>query len=46
MITDTELERLVLELVRKQSVPFIAKVYRDGRVKMWEDAQTLLDELE
>ena len=28
MITNTELERLVLELVRKQSAPFLAKVYR------------------
>ena len=31
--------------VRKHPAPFIAKVYRDGRVEMWFDAQTLLDEL-
>ena len=33
------------EFVRKHPAPFIAKVYRDGRVEMWKDAQTLLDEL-
>lgn len=33
------------EFVRKHPSPFIAKVYRDGRVEMWKDAQTLLDEL-
>jgi hypothetical protein len=32
------------EFVRKHPAPFIAKVYRDGRVEMWKDAQTLLDE--
>jgi predicted nuclease of predicted toxin-antitoxin system len=33
------------EFVRTHPAPFIAKVYRDGRVEMWKDAQTLLDEL-
>lgn len=33
------------EFVRKHPAPFIAKVYRDGRVEMWKNAQTLLDEL-
>ena len=33
------------EFVRKHPAPFIAKVYRDGRVEMWRDAQTLLNEL-
>lgn len=33
------------EFVRKHPAPFIAKVYRDGRVEMWKDAQTLVDEL-
>ena len=33
------------EFVRKHPAPFIAKVYRDGRVEMWKDAQTLLNEL-
>ena len=33
------------EFVRTYPAPFIAKVYRDGRVEMWKDAQTLLDEL-
>jgi len=33
------------EFVRTHPAPFIAKVYRDGRVEMWFDAQTLLDEL-
>lgn len=33
------------EFVRQHPAPFIAKVYRDGRVEMWKDAQTLLDEI-
>ena len=33
------------EFVRKHPAPFIAKVYRDGRVEMWKDAQTLKDEV-
>lgn len=33
------------EFVRQHPAPFIAKVYRNGRVEMWKDAQTLLDEL-
>ena len=32
------------EFVRTHSAPFIAKVYRDGRVEMWKDAQALLSE--
>ncbi len=33
------------EFVRQNNAPFIAKVYRDNRVKMWKDALTLLDEM-
>ena len=33
------------KFVRTYPAPFIAKIYRDGRVEMWKDAQTLLDEL-
>ena len=33
------------EFVLSYPAPFIAKVYRDGRVEMWKDAQTLLGEL-
>lgn len=32
------------EFVRTYPSPFIAKVYRDGRVEMWKDAQALLSE--
>ena len=32
------------EFVRQHPPPFIAKVYRDGRVKMWKDASALLSE--
>ena len=33
------------KFVRTYLAPFITKIYRDGRVEMWKDAQTLLDEL-
>jgi predicted nuclease of predicted toxin-antitoxin system len=33
------------ELIRKHPAPFIAKVYRNGRIDMWIDSQTLLMEL-
>jgi hypothetical protein len=33
------------ELTRKHPAPFIGKVYRDGRVEIWKDAQSLLDEI-
>jgi hypothetical protein len=32
------------EFVRQNPAPFIAKVYRDRRVEMWKDKQTLLKE--
>ena len=35
----------IQELVRKHPGPFIAKIYRDGRVEMWKDSQTLSEEL-
>lgn len=34
------------EFVRKNPAPFIAKLYRDGRIFLWKDHQTLLDELQ
>lgn len=34
------------EFVRKNDAPFIAKIYRDGRIEMWKNHKTLLDELE
>jgi predicted nuclease of predicted toxin-antitoxin system len=33
------------EFVREYPAPFIAKIYRDGRIDMWKDSQTLLMEL-
>jgi predicted nuclease of predicted toxin-antitoxin system len=33
------------ELVRKHPAPFMAKIYRDGSIRMWKDDQALLDEL-
>ncbi len=33
------------EFVRSHNSPFIAKVYRDSKVKMWKDSSTLLDEI-
>ncbi|KAM3093296.1 hypothetical protein ACKFKG_20020 [Phormidesmis sp. 146-35] len=33
------------EFVHKNPAPFIAKIYRDGRLDLWKDQQTLLDEL-
>ncbi|MFO8040933.1 MAG: hypothetical protein R6U67_15970 [Sodalinema sp.] len=32
--------------IRQQDAPFIAKVYRDGRVKLYRDRPALLDELQ
>jgi hypothetical protein len=34
------------EFARKNSAPFIAKIYRDGRIDLWKDHQTLLEELQ
>ncbi len=33
------------EFVREHPAPFIAKIYRDGKVSMWKDNQMLLEEL-
>jgi hypothetical protein len=33
------------EFVEKHPAPFIAKIYREGHIKMWKDAQTLEEEL-
>lgn len=33
------------EFVRKHPAPFIAKIYRDGRIDEWKDSQMLLAEL-
>lgn len=33
------------EFVRQNPAPFIAKIYRDGRIDLWKDQQMLLDEL-
>jgi hypothetical protein len=33
------------DFVRKYPTPFIAKIYRDGRIHMWKDNATLLAEL-
>ncbi|GAB1540925.1 hypothetical protein NUACC21_35940 [Scytonema sp. NUACC21] len=33
------------EFVRKYPAPFIAKIFRDGHIEMWKDAQTLEEEL-
>ena len=32
--------------IRNNSAPFIAKVYRDGKVKIWMDSEDLLAELD
>jgi len=32
------------EFVNKHPAPFIAKIYRDGRIEMWKDTRVLLDE--
>ncbi|BAY70779.1 hypothetical protein ACN23B_25980 [Anabaena sp. FACHB-709] len=32
--------------VSKHPAPFIAKIYRDGHLDMWKDAQMLLEELQ
>ncbi|MGH1396088.1 MAG: hypothetical protein ACRAVC_18970 [Trichormus sp.] len=37
---------LIQEFVRKHPAPFIAKVYRDKRISLWKDSQTLLEELQ
>jgi predicted nuclease of predicted toxin-antitoxin system len=34
------------EFARKNSAPFIAKIYRDGRIDLWKDHQALLEELQ
>jgi hypothetical protein len=34
------------EFVRKHDAPFIAKIYKNGKIQMWKDDQTLLEELE
>lgn len=34
------------EFVRKNPAPFIAKIYRDGRIDIWKNQQTLLEDLE
>ncbi|MEM9400759.1 MAG: hypothetical protein AAF984_11175 [Verrucomicrobiota bacterium] len=34
------------QFIQTLSAPFIAKVYRDGRVEEWKTAEKLLDELE
>lgn len=33
------------EFVREHPAPFIAKIYRDGKVSMWKDNQMLVEEL-
>ncbi len=33
------------EFLRKHPAPFIAKIYRNGRIDMWKDKQMLLEEL-
>lgn len=33
------------EFVREHPAPFIAKIYRDGKVSMWKDKQMLEEEL-
>lgn len=35
----------MLKFVRKYPAPFIAKVYKDGKVDLWKDANELLDEI-
>ena len=37
---------LMQEFVRKNPAPFIAKIYRDGKISVWKDNQTLLKELQ
>lgn len=33
------------EFVRKHPAPFIAKIYRSGKIELWRNNQTLLEEL-
>ncbi|MGM3305930.1 hypothetical protein ACSQ6I_08110 [Anabaena sp. WFMT] len=33
------------EFVRKHPAPFIAKIYRDGKINLWKDSKELLAEL-
>jgi PIN like domain len=33
------------EFVRKHPAPFIAKIYRDGRIDMWKNDKTLAEEI-
>jgi len=35
----------MLNFLRKHPAPFIAKVYKDGKVMLWKDAEQLLDEI-
>ncbi len=34
------------EFVRKHPAPFMSKIYRTGRIEMWKDSTTLLQELD
>jgi predicted nuclease of predicted toxin-antitoxin system len=34
------------EFVHKHPAPFIAKIYRDGRLDMWKNHEALMEELE
>ena len=35
----------MLKFIAKNPAPFIAKVYKDGKVSHWKDAQDLQDEI-
>ena len=35
----------MLKFIAKNPAPFIAKVYKDGKVSRWKDAQDLLYEI-
>ncbi|WP_204105588.1 MULTISPECIES: hypothetical protein [Spirulina sp. CCY15215] len=35
----------MLKFIEKNPAPFIAKVYKDGRVSAWKTATDLLDEI-
>ena len=35
----------MLKFIEKNDPPFIAKVYRDGKVSAWKDAKSLIDEI-
>ncbi|MEQ8467292.1 hypothetical protein [Coleofasciculus sp. E1-EBD-02] len=36
----------MLKFISENQAPFIAKVYKDGKVVAWKDATDLLDEIE